>query len=274
MKKKDKMLDKNEYKRILSEVQDLGAATINIVGGEPFLNKDFIEIIKSIDKERSQTVIFTNGYFIKDKVKYLKNTSVVSIIISIDSPDHKEHDRIKGIEGIFDRAVDAVKEVRKNKFLCGISHVVYKEDIYNNNLVNLIEFGSKLKVNQIVLFDAIPTGKIKGRKDLDWEEKDYKRYLEICSHYHDKKNYPGIFPYYYLRSSKSIGCAGGVLYFYISPYGDVCPCYFNPFSIGNVRNDSINDLWDKFSEYREFSRSRYNGCSMKNREYLKKKKTK
>ncbi|MCP4133721.1 MAG: radical SAM protein [bacterium] len=259
-----------ELKKTLSQIQELGASTINLVGGEPLMHDDIFEIIGSIDKDLSQVILFTNGYFLKEKAKGLRKAGLTSVIVSIDSALPNIHDQKKGLDGLFDKAIEGIRQARKEKLLVGLSTVLLKEDMKNGNLEKIFELGKRLKINGIILFDAIPTGNYAARPDVAWHNDEQEELIKIVEEYHNKNDYPGIHAYSFSKSSRGIGCAGGISHFYISPYGDVCPCDFNPMSTGNVKDEPLHQLWDRFSQYPEFACSSLNGCKMKDETFKEK----
>jgi MoaA/NifB/PqqE/SkfB family radical SAM enzyme len=261
MKKNAPVLKTNEIKNVIRQVQELGAATINIVGGEPLLHENLCDIIASVDKELSQVILFTNGYFLKEKAKQLYKAGLTSVIVSIDSAHADIHNRKKGCDRLFERAIEGIREAKKAKLLVGISTVIERDDIDNGSLVEIFKLAKNLKVNDIIIFDAIPTGNYAKRDDLDWQSSEQEKIIKICAEYNWKKDYPGIHPYAFSKSFRGIGCAGGVSQFYVSPYGEVCPCDFNPKSVGNVKEEPLYVLWDRFSR-EGFACSSLEGCRM------------
>jgi len=260
MKKNEDILSTDLIIKTIKEGQILGVSTISLVGGEPLMNNDIIKIINAVDKNLSQIIMYTNGYYLKHNAKELKKAGLTAVIVGIDSYDPDTHDKIRGKKGLFDKAVEGIKEAKKYGLLAGISSVIYKEDLLNNNIDNLIKLSKKLKINEHIFFDAIPTGNLAGKNDLLWTDEDYEKLIKLCEYYDNKKKYPHIFPYAYLKSYRSIGCTGGVTYIYVSPYGDVCPCDFNTTGVGNVKNEKLSDLWDKFNEKIDFDKTCLYGC--------------
>jgi MoaA/NifB/PqqE/SkfB family radical SAM enzyme len=271
MKKEDRQkLNLEEWRRVIKQVQRLGASTISLTGGEPLESPDVMKIIQSVNQEFSQVIMFTSGYLLEEKAADLAKSGLTSVIVSLNSADAAAHERTKNFPGIYEKVLRGIKAAQKAKLLVGIAAVVYKDDLANGNIVSLIECAKKLKVNQLIFFDAIPAGCYSSNTDVVWSEEDIDELIRICSLYHEKKNYPGILPYSFLNSYRSIGCYAGTVYFYISPYGDACPCDFCSFSVGNVKEESVYTAWDKFREHHEFVSSSLSGCKMKNESFRKK----
>lgn len=264
MRKEKQPLSTEQIIDSISQAQELGVSTISIVGGEPTMNRDILKIISSINKDLSQVIMFTNGYYLKEMARDLKKAGLTSIIVSIDSADAETHNKMKGKKGLFEKALEGIKEAKKRGLLVGTSTVAHKDDIKNGNLERIFELGKKRKVNEQIIYDSLPTGNYKNKLELAWSKTEKEELIRFCSEHNKKKHYPNIFPYAYFKSSRSIGCAGGSIYFYLSPYGDVCPCDFNSASIGNVQDKPLSDLWDAFSTAKEFCTPSAGGCKLIN----------
>ncbi|MEK6744138.1 MAG: radical SAM protein [Nitrospirota bacterium] len=267
MKKEDRLLTTEEVKSVVKQAQQLGVASVNFLGGEPLLRDDIVELVGYVNKRLSQVIMFTNGYFLEERIADLKAAGLTSVIVSIDSFRPEVHDAKRGLTGLFPKAIKGIKAAQKLKLLVGISTVVTKDDIANGNLDNLIEMGKSLKVNEIIVFDAIPTGGYLCRQNLIGDQPHLEDLIALSEKYNRDSSYPGIYAYSYAKSPRGLGCLGGVSYFYVSPYGDVCPCDFNPMSVGNIRNSSLPRLWDSMSGHKEFARSSWHGCKMQDRRF-------
>jgi MoaA/NifB/PqqE/SkfB family radical SAM enzyme len=273
MKEKQKgrvKLSLDDWRKVINQVQRLGVSTISLTGGEPLESPDVMEIIKSVNHDFSQVIMFTSGYLLEEKAEELAKSGLTSVIVSLNSADAAQHDKTKNFPGIYEKVLRGIKAAQKAKLLVGIAAVIYKDDLANGNVVSLIEQAKKLKANQIIFFDAIPAGCYSENTDVVWSDEDVDELIKLCSKYHEKKNYPGVLPYSFLNSYRSIGCYAGTVYFYISPYGDACPCDFCSFSVGNVKEESVFAAWDKFREHKEFVSSSLSGCKMKNKEFREK----
>jgi len=109
-----------EIRRIFSQFPKIFWLTIT--GGEPFLRRDLVEIVRTIYEVSKVNVltITTNGSMpaiieknVKEIIRSCKNL-VLIVNISIDG--NKEiHDKIRGVNGSFDKAVESVKRLKKIK---------------------------------------------------------------------------------------------------------------------------------------------------------------
>lgn len=251
-------LPSEELKAVIKQAQELGAATINIVGGEPLLREDLCELIRAVDPDLSQVILFTNGTHLAERARTLRQAGLTSVIVALDAAQPEEHDRRKGEAGAFARALEGIAAARKNNLLVGISTVARPADIASGELVRLFELGKKLAVNQILVFDAVAS---KDQQDPGWMPAQLQAIVDLCAAYHRKKDFPGIHAYAYSKSHRGIGCAGGVSHCYVSAQGEVCPCDFDASSVGNVSEAPLYELWERFNQ-RGMTCTSLRGCRL------------
>jgi MoaA/NifB/PqqE/SkfB family radical SAM enzyme len=239
-------LTTDELKTTIRRAQELGVSTINIVGGEPLLREDLAEVIRAVDPDLSQVILFTNGVRLAERARELRAAGLTSVIVALDAADPAEHDRRKRKPGAFAQALAGIEAARREKLLVGISTVARQEDLSSGGLARLFELGKELRVHQLLVFDAVAF--CDAETASFWTPTALDALIDLCAEYHRRKSYPGIHAYAYSKSHRSLGCSGGVSHFYISPYGDVCPCDFDPASVGSIRQSPLHVLWDRFAQ--------------------------
>jgi MoaA/NifB/PqqE/SkfB family radical SAM enzyme len=232
---------------VIRQVQDLGVSTVSFVGGEPLLREDLCELVASVDPDRSQAILFTNGWALADRARDLARAGLTSVLVSLDAADAAEHDRRKALPGAFEGAVAGIAAARRQKLLVGLASVVRPGDVESGALGRVCDLGRDLRVNQVLFFDAVPTGNYAQRPDLSWADPQLQQIVDACAAYQARDDYPGVHSYTYSKSHRGVGCAGGVSQLYVSARGEVCPCDFDPSSVGNVREAPLHVLWDRFS---------------------------
>ncbi|MDD4803846.1 MAG: radical SAM protein [Candidatus Pacebacteria bacterium] len=261
--KTKKVLTTSECKKVIFETQELGVSIINFVGGEPLMRPDICEIIKSVDKNMSVTTLFTNGWLLTERADELKKAGLDSIYISIDSADSEIHDKKRGVKGIFNKAIEGIKYAKKKGFSVGLSCCIDREDYKKGELDKIIELAKKLELHEVVVFDALPVGRYKNREDLKQHKEWVDDMIEYVKKYNKDESYPGILVYAYTTSHRAVGCTGGMSYFYVTPYGDICPCDFYHTKFGSVREEPLYRIWDRMSTSSEFSKTKWGGCRVK-----------
>lgn len=261
--KKRKVVNTKQAIKIIKDAQELGVSVIDFVGGEPLLRQDLPEIIASVDKDYSTTTLFTNGWFLNDQVIELKKSGLDGIYVSLDSADAKSHDKIRKKDGLYKKAVSGISAAKQKGFSVGISTIMTRKAFYDGKLKSMIELAKNIGVHELLVFDAVPTGRLAGDKELLEDQGWIEEMIESVAPYNKSDKYPGILIYAYTTSHRAVGCNGGTSYCYISPYGDMMPCDFNHKGFGNVLDEPFYKVWERLSSAKHFCTARWGGCIMK-----------
>lgn len=262
-----KVMSLKQCQGLIRDAQDLGVSVIDIVGGEPLLREDLPEMLRAVDKDISTTVLFTNGWLLAERAAELKEAGLDSAYISIDVADAESHDRSRGCDGLYRRAIDGIGKARAAGMSCGISCCITPEAYASGELDRIIELGRQIGVHEVLVFDALPTGRCRHREDLVDNTRWVDDMIGSVGPFNESADYPGIVFFSYMTSHKSVGCSCGTSYFYVSPYGDVMSCDFNHAVFGNVLERPLYAVWDTMSSHPDFEHAKWGGCKIKDSEF-------
>jgi MoaA/NifB/PqqE/SkfB family radical SAM enzyme len=264
------VLTLEQSKKLIQDAQDLGVSVINFVGGEPLMREDLPEIISSVNKSLATTILFTNGWNLFERATELKKAGLDSVYISIDAATADKHDKFRQKPGLFDKAIQGIRKAKKLGFSCGISTTMTPESYQDGELDRIVELGKQIGIHEILVFDALPSGRYQERLDLvdnqDWVES----MINSAKKYNLDNNYPGVVFFAYFSSYRSVGCSCGTSYFYTSPYGDIMSCDFNHAKFGNILQEPLWKIWDRLTTLPEFCQSKWGGCKIKDSQYRQK----
>lgn len=251
-----------EIVKLIADAQELGVSVINFVGGEPLLRDDLPDLVRAVDKDLSTTVLFTNGSRLEGRAQELAKAGLDSVFVSIDASDATEHDRFRRAEGLFDKALAGIHQARRLGMSTGFSVTMTPESWAAGELDRIMDLAKRERVHEVLVFDALPTGRYAGRTDLvdnhDWVE----RMMRGAAHYHRDPHAPGLTFFAHVTSHRSVGCSCGTSYFYVSPYGDIMSCDFNHARFGNVLEAPLWQLWEGLTTRAEFCRAKWGGCKV------------
>ena len=117
---------------LLHAFKRLGVKSIDFTGGEPLLSRALPELIRRARTMGFLTALTTNGLLYPRYAEALRG-NVTFLNFSIDSPDPKEHDRIRGIR-CYDRTISAIE------LATGLGErVLIKHTVTNDNFASLPE---------------------------------------------------------------------------------------------------------------------------------------
>ncbi len=268
------ILTLQQSQKLIRDAQELGVSVINFVGGEPLMREDLPEIIRAVDRDLSTTVLFTNGWHLSDRAKELKAAGLDSIYVSLDAVDGDRHDQFRRKPGLFQRAIQGIQQAKKLGFSVGISITMTPESYAAGELDKMVELAKSLGVHEVLVFDALPSGRYNHRDDLITSTTDtngtglseanwVEAMIQSARSYNQKLDYPGVVFFAYFASHRSVGCACGTSYFYVSPYGDIMSCDFNHAKFGSVLEEPLWRIWERLSTTPEFCQAKWGGCKIK-----------
>ncbi|WP_422859882.1 GTP 3',8-cyclase MoaA [Flagellimonas sp. S174] len=124
--KNDRLLSIPELERVSKALVNLGIDKIRITGGEPFVRKDLMVLLRSLSKMEvlNDISVTTNATLIGPYIDELKELGIRNINVSLDSINRETFERI----------------TRRKQF-----------DTVHNNLIRLITEGFNVRINFIVL---------------------------------------------------------------------------------------------------------------------------
>ncbi len=107
-------LDLNFFQPIIDELAQLGCRKIHLSGGEPTLRPNLEDFIAYITSRGIRVTMTTNATLITEKRAYsLSKAGLRKVNISIDSPNPNIHDRLRGVNGGWQKATKGFRYLRK-----------------------------------------------------------------------------------------------------------------------------------------------------------------
>jgi hopanoid biosynthesis associated radical SAM protein HpnH len=95
--------------------EECGAPMVSIPGGEPLLHPQIAEIVKGLVDRRKYVYLCTNGLILKEKLSLFKPSKYFTINVHLDG-QKKFHDRSVCRHGVYDMAVEAIREALHRGF--------------------------------------------------------------------------------------------------------------------------------------------------------------
>jgi MoaA/NifB/PqqE/SkfB family radical SAM enzyme len=128
---------------------------IQISGGEPFMRKDIIDILRHCVSLGLYAGITTNGTLINSETAAeLMSLGIFNINISIDSLDPEKHDLLRGVKGTYQRAERAmntlIKERDKQKSNTKIILKVVLSKVNLEEAVNMVHFATDRSLDGVL----------------------------------------------------------------------------------------------------------------------------
>ena len=256
-----------EGKKLLESIAEVGKPIVIFTGGEPLMREDIFDLISYAKFLGLKPVLSPNGTLITgDIAKKIKDCGITRISISIDGPDSKSHNEFRGVEGAFEKIIEAISYLKENKIEFQINTTVTKSNL--NSFKEIFNLVKELGAVAWHIFLLVPTGRATEIQDQIISAEEYEKVLnwfydfrKIAKNIHLKATCA---PHYYriLRQrakeegikvnfenfgldAVSRGCLGGIGFCFVSNNGIVQPCGYLRVSCGNIRKQNFKTIWEE-----------------------------
>lgn len=293
-------LDTCEARRLINDIAEIGKPVLILSGGEPLLHPEIFDIISYARKYEIPLALATNGTLIDTSVaREIKDSGLRRVAVSLDGATAEVNDSFRGMEGSFKKAINGISNLVELGVSTQINFTVARHNIHQMEEIFIL--AKQLDVDALHLFMLVPVGcgvEIAQDEMLSPDEYEealikfyelsvkYKNVLETratCApHYYRiirqrnrqiANRAPAETPAIHTDKSKMLsftrGCLAGISVCFISHRGEVFPCGYFPVSAGNLKHQSLKDIWEHselFRQLRDYSllKGKCKGCPFVN----------
>jgi radical SAM protein with 4Fe4S-binding SPASM domain len=150
-------LSTSEAKDMITDLAGFGVPVMLFSGGEPFLRKDFFELLEFAIKSGIGSVISTNGTCInKNIAKRLKELGVRYVGISLDGIG-EINDKFRGRVGAFEEAIAGFRACREVDQRVGLRLTLTKSNYQNIN--QIFDFIEEEGINRACFYHLVYSGR-------------------------------------------------------------------------------------------------------------------
>lgn len=261
----------------VSQLAQFAKPILVLSGGEPLFRPDIYQIAMHARDCGLTVALATNGTLITEHVAHaIVDAGIRRVAISIDGADETTHDAFRRQPGSLAAAVRGFTNLRQLGMSMQINCTVTKHNVHQIDL--LYDRALELGADALHLFMLVPVGcgvQIAESNMLPAEE--YERVLNwmydkskigqihlkatcaphyfrvmrqraahehvrvVATHAHGKPHGPG---HNHEMAAMTKGCLAGSAICFVSHTGEVFPCGYLPVSAGNVKRQSIADIWE------------------------------
>lgn len=261
-------LTAEEGKALLTEIAKAGFKIIIFSGGEPLMLPFIFELVEHAVQLGLRPVFGTNGSLITPEIAVrLKESGAMGMGISLDSLNPEKHNKFRGYEGAWDKAVVGMKNCRNVGLPFQIHTTVMNWN--RDEILDITDFAVNVGAVAHHIFFLVPTGRAINIEEESLRAEQYEQLLtDIIRKQQEVKIElkPTCAPQF-MRIAKEMGvnlrfargCLAGTHYCIISPIGDVQPCAYLNLPVGNVRKIPFSEIWANSPIFQELRTLNYKG---------------
>lgn len=256
--KKDTDLKKDEIYDLLDQMIEMNLLKLNFTGGEPTTNSNLTDYIRYVKGRIPRITISTNGSLITDKkAKELKCAGLNMAKISIDGLS-KFHNEFRNYKDAYKKAIEAIINFQRYGIEVRVQSTLTKHNV--DELLELMEVLSDLKISHHTIVPVCPIGR--ADKEMMLSNGEYKEVItqmykkvvtlldkgtktnfQIRPVFGARELFDGLKTTFETLSMK-YSCEALKNTMEIQSNGDVVPCSFLSIPIGNVRKNTLSEIWN------------------------------
>jgi hopanoid biosynthesis associated radical SAM protein HpnH len=108
----------------LEAVDECGAPVVSIAGGEPLLHREIDEVVEGIIARKKFVYLCTNALLMEKKIDLFKPNPFFIWSVHLDGDKH-DHDKSVCQDGVYDRAVEAIRLAKNRGFRVNINCTLF-----------------------------------------------------------------------------------------------------------------------------------------------------
>ncbi|MFD0968542.1 adenosyl-hopene transferase HpnH [Plantactinospora endophytica] len=137
----------------LAAMEECGAPMVSIAGGEPLMHPQIDQLVDELVKRRKYVFLCTNAALLRKKLDKFTPSRYFSFAVHIDGL-RERHDASVCKEGVFDEAVEAVREAKRRGFRVTSNTTFFSTDTPQTVIEVLDYLNDDLGVDQMMLSPA------------------------------------------------------------------------------------------------------------------------
>lgn len=258
-------LSTEEAFALLDEIKRFGNPLMVFTGGDPLKRPDLFTLMRRSVELGLRTNVSPSAtpLLTTEAIDEFKRIGLARMAISLDGATAKTHDEFRGIPGTFDRAIEALKHAQKIGLETQLQTTVTRRNMHE--LRDIAKICEETGTKMWSLFFLLPMGR--GQSEAELTGAEYEQVFEIiydvsktssfevktteAMHYRrflaqKAKQEHGLDPHSEgTRRTvfRTAGVSDGKGFVFVSHTGEIYPSGFLPVYGGNVRTDSLVDVY-------------------------------
>ena len=257
---------------LIDEFAEMGGFHVTLSGGEVFMHKDVIRIMRYCREKDMMISILSNLIALKDvQIPFIKAANVSLIQTSLYSMDPEIHDTITKVKGSFAKTKSAIEKLVAADIPVQISCPIMKANC--KGYAEVLKYAQSLKCNAqtdyLMMAQAdLDTQNLANRISLEETETLLRDILEWDKEYKEntlqQKSVAEEFAFDPERFARQPLCGAGINACCVTENGDIYPCSgWQDMVCGNVYQQPLREIWENsplFAKVRSVTQGDFPEC--------------
>ena len=252
---------------LVRQMAELGVKEVTLIGGEAYLRDDWTEIVRAIRAHGMQATMTSGGRGITpERAKLAAEAGLQSVSISIDGLE-ATHDRLRGVEGSFRSAFEALKNLRAAGIRVACNTQINRLSV--PDLPELLELIAKAGVHSWQIQLTVAMGRAADEPEVLLQPYDLLEFFPLLARLKKRMDEVGVRlwpgnnigyfgPYETLLKGTMprghmASCGAGRSTLGIEADGSIKGCPSLPtdaWTGGNIRDNTLEEIWERSAPLR------------------------
>src|ERR1700722_13491508 len=137
----------------IAAIEESGAPMVSIAGGEPLIHPEIDKIAAELVRRKKFVFLCTNALLMERKMELFKPSPYFAWAVHMDGL-RERHDKSVCRDGVFDKAVEAIREAKSRGFRVTTNTTFFSDDTPETVREVLDYLNDELQVDQMMISPA------------------------------------------------------------------------------------------------------------------------
>ena len=243
----------------LEAVDECGAPVVVVAGGEPLLHREIEEIVAGIIARKKFVYLCTNALLLEKKIDLFKPNPFFAWTVHLDG-DKEDHDRSVCLDGVYDKAVEALKLAKSRGFRVNINATLF-DNAEPERMAAFFDTVTELGIDGITVSPGYAYERAPDQEHFLNRQRTKELFRNIFRRDPKKSGKPG---WSFNQSSLFLDFLAGNQTYHCTPWGNPCRNYFGwqrpCYLLGEGYANSFKELMEE-TDWDSYGTGNYEKCA-------------
>jgi hopanoid biosynthesis associated radical SAM protein HpnH len=241
----------------LEAVDECGAPVVVIAGGEPLLHRELDQVVAGIIARKKFVIVCTNALLLEKKLDQFQPNKYFTWSVHLDG-DRADHDRSVCQDGVYDRAVAAIRRVKSLGFRCVINTTLFS-NADPERVARFFDDAMAMGIDGISLSPGYAYERAPDQQHFLNRRRTKELFRDIFS-----RTLPGKIKWSFNQSALFLDFLAGNRTYACTPWGNPCRTYFGwqrpCYLLGEGYTKTFKELMET-TDWEKYGTGNYEKCA-------------
>jgi hopanoid biosynthesis associated radical SAM protein HpnH len=243
----------------LEAVDECGAPVVVVAGGEPLLHREIEQIVQGIIARKKYVYLCTNALLLEKKIDLFKPNPYFAWTVHLDG-DKQDHDRSVCLDGVYDKAVEALRLAKSRGFRVNINATLF-DNAEPARMAAFFDAVTEMGIDGITVSPGYAYERAPDQEHFLNRRRTKELFRDIFRRDPGKSGKPG---WAFNQSSLFLDFLAGNQTYHCTPWGNPCRNYFGwqrpCYLLGEGYAASFKELMEE-TDWDSYGTGNYEKCA-------------